>query len=94
MYFPELVFVQNTLCSAHSHRIRWQMMRDLTGEPADVAAAGRSRIANEGARLLALPAIVNRSTTKCGPHCSMMSVSACGAPSVVPADDDPPLEIR
>jgi len=48
MYFPELVFVQNTLCSAHSHRIRWQMMRDLTGEPADFAAAGRSRIANEG----------------------------------------------
>src|SRR6266576_946986 len=36
--------------------IRWQVMRDLTHEPADVAAAERSRIATEGwgARLLAL----------------------------------------
>jgi hypothetical protein len=36
--------------------IRWQVMRDLTGEPADVVAAERSRIAREGwgARLLAL----------------------------------------
>jgi hypothetical protein len=36
--------------------IRWQVMRDLTGEPDDVAAAERSRVASEGwgARLLAL----------------------------------------
>jgi len=38
--------------------IRWQVMRDLTDEPADVVAAERSRIATEGwgARLLALQA--------------------------------------
>jgi hypothetical protein len=38
--------------------IRWQVMRDLTREPADVIAAERSRIATEGwgARLLALQA--------------------------------------
>jgi hypothetical protein len=38
--------------------IRWQVMRDLTNEPADVVAAERSRIATEGwgARLLALQA--------------------------------------
>jgi hypothetical protein len=38
--------------------IRWQVMRDLTHEPADVVAADRSRIATEGwgARLLALQA--------------------------------------
>jgi hypothetical protein len=36
--------------------IRWQVMRDLTNEPADVVAAERSRVATEGwgARLLAL----------------------------------------
>jgi len=36
--------------------IRWRVMRDLTGEPADVVAAERSRVAAEGwgARLLAL----------------------------------------
>ncbi len=36
--------------------IRWQVMRDLTHEPADVVAAERSRVATEGwgARLLAL----------------------------------------
>ncbi|GAB3520608.1 prenyltransferase/squalene oxidase repeat-containing protein [Arthrobacter monumenti] len=36
--------------------IRWQVMRDLTNEPEEVAAAERARIANEGwgARLLAL----------------------------------------
>src|ERR1700704_3540712 len=36
--------------------IRWQVMRDLTHEPADVVAAERSRVALEGwgARLLAL----------------------------------------
>ena len=36
--------------------IRWQVMRDLTHEPADVIAAERSRIATQGwgARLLAL----------------------------------------
>jgi hypothetical protein len=36
--------------------IRWQVMRDLTDEPADVVAAERSRVASEGwgARLLAL----------------------------------------
>src|SRR5205823_6362739 len=36
--------------------IRWQVMRDLTDEPADVVAAERARIATEGwgARLLAL----------------------------------------
>jgi hypothetical protein len=36
--------------------IRWQVMRDLTHEPADVVASERSRIASEGwgARLLAL----------------------------------------
>src|SRR5688572_2128053 len=36
--------------------LRWQVMRDLTHEPADVVAAERSRIATEGwgARLLAL----------------------------------------
>jgi len=38
--------------------IRWQVMRDLTDEPADVISAERSRIATEGwgARLLALQA--------------------------------------
>jgi hypothetical protein len=38
--------------------IRWQVMRDLTHEPADAIAAERSRIATEGwgARLLALQA--------------------------------------
>jgi hypothetical protein len=38
--------------------IRWQVMRDLTHEPADVIAAERTRIATEGwgARLLALQA--------------------------------------
>ena len=38
--------------------IRWQVMRDVTHEPADVIAAERSRIATEGwgARLLALQA--------------------------------------
>jgi len=38
--------------------IRWQVMRDLTHEPADVIAAQRSRVATEGwgARLLALQA--------------------------------------
>ena len=36
--------------------IRWQVMRDLTGEPDDVVAAERARVATEGwgARLLAL----------------------------------------
>lgn len=36
--------------------IRWQVMRDLTKEPAEVVAAERSRVASEGwgARLLAL----------------------------------------
>lgn len=36
--------------------IRWQVMRDLTGEPADVVAAERARVATSGwgARLLAL----------------------------------------
>ena len=38
--------------------VRWQVMRDLTHEPADVIAAERSRVATEGwgARLLALQA--------------------------------------
>jgi hypothetical protein len=38
--------------------IRWQVMRDLTEEPADVTAAERSRVATEGwgAELLALQA--------------------------------------
>jgi hypothetical protein len=38
--------------------IRWQVMRDLTHEPADVVAAERSRVATDGwgARLLALQA--------------------------------------
>jgi Prenyltransferase and squalene oxidase repeat len=38
--------------------IRWQVMRDLTNEPAEVIAAERSRVATEGwgARLLALQA--------------------------------------
>jgi hypothetical protein len=38
--------------------IRWQVMRDLTHEPADVVAAERSQVATEGwgARLLALQA--------------------------------------
>ncbi len=38
--------------------IRWQVMRDLTHEPADAVAAERSRVATEGwgARLLALQA--------------------------------------
>ena len=38
--------------------IRWQVMRDLTHEPADVIAAERARVATEGwgARLLALQA--------------------------------------
>jgi hypothetical protein len=36
--------------------IRWQVMRDLTGEPADVVAAERAKVTSEGwgARLLAL----------------------------------------
>ena len=36
--------------------VRWQVMRDLTDEPADLVAAERSRVATEGwgARLLAL----------------------------------------
>jgi len=36
--------------------IRWQVMRDLTNEPADVVAAERAKVATEGcgARLLAL----------------------------------------
>ena len=36
--------------------IRWQVMRDLTGEPAEVVAAERAKVATEGwgARLLAL----------------------------------------
>jgi hypothetical protein len=36
--------------------IRWQVLRDLVGAPADVVAAERARVANEGwgARLLAL----------------------------------------
>jgi hypothetical protein len=38
--------------------IRWQVMRDLTGEPEEAVAAERSRVASEGwgARLLALQA--------------------------------------
>lgn len=38
--------------------IRWQVMRDLTGEPEEVVAAERARVATEGwgARLLALQA--------------------------------------
>ena len=38
--------------------IRWQVMRDLTGEPGEVVAAERSRVALEGwgARLLSLQA--------------------------------------
>ena len=38
--------------------IRWQVMRDLTHEPADVVAAERARVGTEGwgARLLALQA--------------------------------------
>jgi hypothetical protein len=42
--------------------IRWQVMRDLTDEPADVVAAERSRMAGEGwgARLLALQAADGR----------------------------------
>jgi hypothetical protein len=38
--------------------IRWQVMQDITGEPADVVTAERSRVASEGwgARLLALQA--------------------------------------
>jgi hypothetical protein len=38
--------------------IRWQVMRDLTGEPQEAVAAERSRVASEGwgARLLALQA--------------------------------------
>jgi hypothetical protein len=36
--------------------VRWQVMRDLTGEPAEAVAAERAKVANEGwgARLLAL----------------------------------------
>ena len=36
--------------------IRWQVMRDLTGEPAEAVAAERAKVATEGwgARLLAL----------------------------------------
>ena len=36
--------------------IRWQVMRDLTGEPAEAVAAERARVATDGwgARLLAL----------------------------------------
>jgi hypothetical protein len=42
--------------------IRWQAMRDLTGEPADTVAAERARVATEGwgARLLALQAADGR----------------------------------
>jgi hypothetical protein len=42
--------------------IRWQVMRDLAGEPAEVVAAERARVATEGAgaRLLALQAADGR----------------------------------
>jgi hypothetical protein len=42
--------------------IRWQVMRDLTHEPADVVAAERAKVATEGwgARLLALQAADGR----------------------------------
>jgi len=46
--------------------IRWQVMRDLMHEPADVVAAERSRVATEGwgARLLALQALDGRWGTR------------------------------
>src|SRR3954447_22323368 len=42
--------------------IRWQVMRDLTGAPAEEVAAERARVATEGAgaRLLALQAADGR----------------------------------
>jgi hypothetical protein len=42
--------------------IRWQVMRDLKGEPSELFAAERARIASEGmgARLLALQAADGR----------------------------------
>lgn len=53
---PEKSVVQWLLDSDPS--IRWQVMRDLTGAPAEEVAAERSRVASEGwgARLLALQA--------------------------------------
>jgi hypothetical protein len=49
------VTVVDWLLDAHP-AIRWQVMRDLTHEPADVVAAERGRVATEGwgARLLSL----------------------------------------
>ena len=55
-YPPDMNVIDWLLDSDPS--IRWQVMRDLTHEPADVIAAERSRVATEGwgARLLALQA--------------------------------------
>jgi hypothetical protein len=41
--------------------LRWQVMRDLTHEPADVVATERSRVATEGwsARLLASATVIS-----------------------------------
>ena len=51
---PEKSVIQWLLDSDPS--IRWQVMRDLTGAPAEEVAAERARVATEGAgaRLLAL----------------------------------------
>ena len=50
--------------------IRWQVMRDLTHEPADVVAAERGRVATEGwgARLLALQGSDGRWAGKAWSH--------------------------
>jgi hypothetical protein len=55
-YHPAMTVIEWLLDSDPS--IRWQVMRDLTHEPADVIAAERSRVATEGwgAGLLALQA--------------------------------------
>ena len=57
--------------------IRWQVMGDLTGEPAEAVAAERARVATEGwgARLLALQGSNGQWGT-----------------DVVPAEDEPPGE--
>jgi hypothetical protein len=51
---PERAVIRWLLDSDPS--VRWQVMRDLTGEPAEAVAAERSRVATEGwgARLLSL----------------------------------------
>ena len=69
--------------------IRWQVMRDLTDEPADVVAAERARVATEGwgARLLALQATgrpVGRPAVHAGLDRHVPPWSSCGASASTP----------